>query len=310
MLHCGVLNIDKPAGMSSRDVVNHVERLVRPAKAGHAGTLDPLATGVLAVCVGHATRLISFIQQGRKRYRGRFVLGQQRDTDDITGQLIDEQDWSTVTKDCVLNALPEFTGRILQIPPQFSAVHVQGRRAYQLARRGQTVEIDARPVDVHSLILADFEPPEFELEIECGSGTYVRSIGRDLGIRLKCGAAMTSLRRTQVGGFELEQAVALDQVTAETLDQHLLPAAKIVADFPWRCLNADESIAVRCGRAISFHTDSINPPNSTPDAPRGKFTGSQVALIDVNQELIGIGEFDLQDQRICPRIIFPRNAMD
>ena len=184
MTYCGVLNVDKPVGVTSRDVVNQVVRLVRPAKVGHAGTLDPLATGVLVVCVGHATRLINLVQEGRKRYRGRFRLGQTSDTDDVTGNVQPAGDWSGITKTQLEAELVEFIGQIQQVPPQFSAVHVQGQRAYDLARRGVAVELTARPVEVFSLQLTAFEPPDFELDVVCGSGTYIRSIGRDLGTRL------------------------------------------------------------------------------------------------------------------------------
>ena len=177
---CGVVAVDKPAGFTSRDIVDKVAAIVRPAKAGHAGTLDPLATGVLVIAVGPATRLISYIQQGRKRYVGRFRLGQRSDTDDVEGRITEGGDWTGITETMLTTAAGRFVGSISQVPPQFSAVHVDGRRAYALARRGESVELQARPVEVHSLRVTRFEPPDFELEIECGSGTYVRSIGRDL----------------------------------------------------------------------------------------------------------------------------------
>ena len=201
MKFCGVLNLDKPMGLTSRDVVNRVVRLVRPAKVGHAGTLDPLATGVLVVCVGHATRLISLAQEGRKRYLARFVLGQSSDTDDITGQVTQGGDWTGVKLGDLEGLLPQFVGRIQQVPPQFSAIHVQGERAYDLARRGEVVELQPRPVDVFAIRIVSFQAPALELDIECGSGTYIRSLARDLGARLGCGALMTDLRRLGVGPF-------------------------------------------------------------------------------------------------------------
>lgn len=298
-----MLNINKPTGVTSRDVVNRVVHLVRPAKAGHAGTLDPMATGVLVVCVGHATRLISFVQEGRKRYRARFRLGQTSDTDDITGKLVEGGPWSAVSRDELNALLSEFTGAIDQVPPQFSAIHVKGRRAYDLARRGETVELSARPVDVHSLELTEFTPPDFELEIECGSGTYVRSIGRDLGTRLGCGAVMTQLERTAVLPFELSDAIELDSLTSETLTQYLRPIESIVAHLPQRTLSDKEIVAIRQGQAIAFGSiGDIRIPNV--EASRNE---TRLALTAEDGSLLAIGEHDRTIRRIQPRIVFPKD---
>ena len=176
MSWCGLLNVHKPAALTSRQVVDHIQRLVHPAKVGHAGTLDPLATGVLLVCVGPATRLISRVQEGRKRYVGRFRLGQRSDTEDIDGEVVAGGDWSGVTRLQLEQLLPEFVGSILQTPPQISALKVGGQRAYKLARRGHVVDLKPRPVDVFSLELTEFEPPEFELRVELDRGrTFARS---------------------------------------------------------------------------------------------------------------------------------------
>ena len=303
MRYCGILNLDKPAGVTSRDVVDQVVRLVHPAKAGHAGTLDPLATGVLVVCVGHATRLIGLVQEGRKRYRGRFVLGRRSDTDDITGNVTEEGDWSGVTAPQLESLLPEFMGRILQTPPQFSAVHVQGRRAYKLARRGEVVELAARPVDVFSLRLTAFQPPEFELEIECGSGTYVRSIGRDLGLRLGCGAVMVQLRRLAVGPFDLADSVSPDALTRETIEAVLQPAAKIVSRIFRKQLTIEQMIAIRRGQTIP--ADDRLTGASRSDVPQSP--DIRTALIGADGQLMGIAEVDQAGQRVHPRIVFPAN---
>ena len=280
-------------------------RLVRPAKAGHAGTLDPLATGVLVVCVGHATRLVSLAQEGRKRYIGRFVLGQCSDTDDVTGKITSGGDCSAIQSADVAALLPEFVGRIQQVPPQFSAVHVQGRRAYALARQGETVEIAARPVDVYSIRLLQFQLPEFELEIECGSGTYIRSIGRDLGIRLGCGAIMKELRRTAVGPFRVDDAISLEELTVETLGKALQPALRIVEHLPQRQLTADEVIAIRRGQTIVADVDSlILQANRRMEIPSDA-TDHRIALVGTDGNLLAIGESDLGTHRLHPRIVFP-----
>jgi tRNA pseudouridine55 synthase len=307
MQFCGILNLDKPIGLTSRDVVDHVVRLVRPAKAGHAGTLDPLATGVLVVCVGHATRLINLVQEGRKRYLAQFLLGQRSNTDDITGNIEPGGDWTHVTEELLAALLPEFTGRISQVPPQFSAIHVQGRRAYDLARRGEVVELAARPVEVFTLRLTDFRPPEFELEIVCGSGTYVRSIGRDLGQRLGCGAVMSRLRRSAVGPFDVAQAVTQEALTAGTLDQFLQPAICAVSHLPQRTLNTDEVIAVRRGQSLAGVTPAKTPPTIEPVAENPQLV-AQIALVGTDGQLLGIGELDPITSRLQPRIVFPHDA--
>ena len=297
---CGVLNIDKPTGLSSREVVNRVVQLVRPAKVGHAGTLDPLATGVLVVCVGQATRLLSLAQEGRKRYRGRFRLGLESDTDDITGNVTPGGDCDGIQFDDLAALLPEFTGRILQVPPQFSAIHVKGRRAYDLARRGEAVTLEPRPVDVGSIELVTFEPPDFELEIECGSGTYVRSIGRDLGERLGCGAVMTELRRTAVGPFDEANAVSLTDLSQpESIGQFLQPATAVVPQFRRRVCSIDEAIAIRRGQSIQARTPGNHETIPLdPSEPR-------TALIGADGLLIGIAEFNPHNDRLFPRIVFP-----
>ena len=308
MRFCGVLNVDKPVGLTSRDVVNRVVRLVRPAKAGHAGTLDPLATGVLVVCAGHATRLINLVQEGQKRYLGRFVLGRQSDTDDITGIVRDGGDWSQVTQDHIHALLPELTGIVSQVPPQFSAVHVKGQRAYDLARRGESVDLAARSVEIGSLRLTRFQPPEFELEIECGSGTYVRSIGRDLGIRLGCGAIMSDLRRLAVGPFHAVDAVRLDELTPESLDRFLQPALKIVSHLRQRQLASDELIAIRRGQSIPFDASSIELAINETDAVLVPPKVVRMAFVGPEGQLYGIGELDSRKQRIHPRIVFPEDS--
>lgn len=292
MTICGVLNIDKPAGLSSRDVVDRVLQCVRRTKVGHAGTLDPLATGVLVVCVGHATRLIEMIQQGRKRYRARFELGRQSDTDDITGKVVAGGDWRHVSNERLKSALLDFVGCIQQVPPQFSAVHVNGQRAYKLARRGQSVDLAPRVVNVFSIQVVDAQLPEIELDIECGSGTYIRSIGRDLGIKLGCGAVMNELRRTSVGDFDVAESVSLESVTGTTMGDLIQPARAAVKGMPTHDLTAQEVNAVRCGKRIpagSIATDSQH----------------QVALVDQFGELLGIAEYEPQHQSLQPRIVFP-----
>jgi tRNA pseudouridine55 synthase len=291
MSWCGLLNVDKPPGMTSRQVVDHVQKLVRPEKVGHAGTLDPLATGVLIVCVGAATRLITRVQQGRKRYLGRFLLGKRSDTDDTDGAVVDGGDWLRVTRQSLEQTLPEFLGTIQQTPPQISAVKVAGHRAYKLARRGEAVVLEPRPVEVFSLRISNFELPEFELEIECGSGTYVRSIGRDMGERLGCGAVMSALRRTAIGRFAVTDAVPLASLNAASLHDVVLAPQAAVAELPQRTLDAAEVVRIRQGRPI--------PWSLIHDADRR----GEVTLVDSANNMIGIALVDPDQQQLLPKLV-------
>lgn len=233
----GLLNVDKPAGLTSRDVVNRIQRRVRPVKIGHAGTLDPLATGVLVVCLGPATRLIDYVQQLRKCYRGTFLLGRESDTEDIEGQVVELPSPPQPTRADLERALAPFTGEIQQRPPAFSALKLGGQRAYDLARKGRHVELAPRPVMVYRLELRAYEYPEFQLDIECGSGTYVRSLGRDIAQSLGTAAVMSALQRTAIGSFRLAEAVSLERLETESLEPLLISPLMAVADLPQETLD-------------------------------------------------------------------------
>lgn len=259
-MRCGILNIDKPAGISSRKVVDRVQKLVKRAKTGHAGTLDPLATGVLVVCVGAATRLMPLLHELPKSYRAQFQLGRRSDTDDLEGEIVETPDVHPVARSEIESLLPGFLGKIEQVPPTYSAVHVDGQRAYELARKGGNFELTPRSVTVHRLQVVRYEFPELELDIECSSGTYIRSVGRDLGEALGCGALMSNLVRTSVGPFRVEQAAALDDVTKDRLDAILQPATAATVHLPQRVCNSEELELVRRGRQIPI--DLLNTSES------------------------------------------------
>ncbi|MCG8586071.1 MAG: tRNA pseudouridine(55) synthase TruB [Pirellulales bacterium] len=269
----GLLNINKPAGVTSRRVVDRVQRLVRPAKAGHAGTLDPLATGVVVVCVGSATRLIEYVQRMRKSYRATFMLGRTSDTEDIEGQVVELADPPEPTEQAIRDTLKGFVGDSMQRPPAFSALKVQGKRAYDLARAGKEVELAARPITVYGAAVVNYAYPRLVVGIECSRGTYVRSLGRDLAESLGTGAVMSALVRTAVGGFRIEDAIALDDLDANSVAQHLLRARTAVADLPAIELTPDEVEHVRHGR--TFAASAID-------------ADGELALLDSSGALIAI----------------------
>jgi tRNA pseudouridine55 synthase len=221
----GLLVIDKPGGMTSRDVVNRVQRwFPRKTKIGHTGTLDPLATGVLVLCVGSATKLADRVQAMGKTYRTRILLGATSDTDDADGNVTPVPGVVPPTEGRIRELLPSFVGRIEQVPPSYSALKVKGARAHELARGGEPVTLAARPVDVYAVTLLGHEWPHLDLEIDCGKGTYIRAIARDLGANLGCGALVQTLRRTRVGPFIAEQGTGID-VPPEVGRSKLLPAS-------------------------------------------------------------------------------------
>jgi tRNA pseudouridine55 synthase len=202
----GFLIINKPGKITSRTALDRVARLIAPVKAGHAGTLDPLATGVLVVGVGPATRLVQFVQVMTKVYRASFRLGFESETEDIDSPLTPVDSPRAISRDDLVGILPRFLGKTFQRPPQYSALRIRGRRAYQFARAGKSIDLQPREISIDQLRLIHFENDRFELEVSCGSGTYIRSLGRDIAGELGTGAVMTSLQRTEVGIFKLENA--------------------------------------------------------------------------------------------------------
>jgi len=247
----GWLVVDKPAGITSTSVVNKVRWALGAAKAGHAGTLDPAATGVLAVALGEATKTVPYITDALKCYRFTVRLGAATNTDDAEGEVIASSDLRP-TDDQIRAALPAFTGEILQVPPQFSAVKVDGMRAYALAREGEEIELAARPLWVESLeFISRPDADHVELEMVCGKGGYVRSIARDLGQALGCLGHVLVLRRTWSGPFDAEDGLSLERIEelaqSPELDAHLLPLETGLADLPELRATAEGAARLRNG---------------------------------------------------------------
>ena len=290
----GILNINKPASVTSRRVVDRVVELVWPDKAGHAGTLDPLATGVLVVCVGKATRLIELVQEQPKSYQATFLLGRQSDTDDVTGTVTEVAGAPVIARVEIESRLPAFVGRIEQVPPSYSAVHVDGRRAHELARAGQSVELTPRIVEVFHLEITRFTYPELELDINCGSGTYVRAIGRDIGRALGSGAVMSALVRTRVGPYRVEDAIPFDQLTHATLNRSLLDPRTAIAGVPNRVANAEETELLRAGRGIPIGACTIAEGAS----------GKSVAIVDEAGALLSLARLDVDTNSLRPYRVF------
>ena len=248
----GVLNVDKPAGCTSHDVVGRVRRLAGLRQVGHAGTLDPMATGVLVLCLGRATRLLEYLTGQPKSYLAEVTLGATTDTYDAEGETVDRRPVTAVTHEQLDGALDAFRGEIMQRPPAYSALKRDGVPLYQRARAGEQVEVEARPVTVYSLELLAFDGQTVQLRIRCGAGTYIRSIAHDLGQALGCGGHLSALRRTAVGPFTVHDAVTLARLAeAGALPDALLPADAAVAHLPQVEMDAADAARLLHGQVIA-----------------------------------------------------------
>jgi tRNA pseudouridine55 synthase len=271
----GLLVLDKPGGITSRDAVDRAQSwFPRGARLGHTGTLDPLATGVLVLCVGVATRMTEYVQRMEKVYRSGLLLGARSDTDDADGTITPVADAEPPKRDAVETALQQFVGEIDQVPPHYSAAYLGGQRAYELARQGKEVALQSRRVEVYAMEVVDYAYPRLQIEVRCGKGTYIRSLARDLGERLGCGALVETLRRTRVGTFRVEDALPLTTDPARAR-QALLTMARAVSDLPALTLPIEEARRLRSGQTVLFRTDS-------------PLAAGEAAVFGENGDLIGV----------------------
>jgi len=287
----GVLVIDKPIGMTSHQVVQIIRNGTNIKRAGHTGTLDPRASGVLVILVGPAVRLSEFISAEDKRYQATIKLGEKTDTYDGDG-VVTGTSQVEITREQFEDALQGFVGEIEQVPPPYSAVKVQGRRAYAMARNGEEVNLEPRLIKVHSLEVIEWNPPEVVVDVHCSSGTYVRSLAYDLGEKLGCGANLIGLRRTKSGRFTLKDAIPLRRMS-ETFDnnswyQYLIPAAEALGDWPSITLNNEEVDLIRHGHRV----------------PRESGLDKMVRAITEQGELVALVEFDQETSEYQPRKVF------
>jgi tRNA pseudouridine55 synthase len=245
----GWVVLDKPVGMTSTHAVSRLKRVFNGKKAGHAGTLDPLASGVLPVAFGEATKTVPFVQDGEKAYRFTIRWGAETDSDDSDGQITQQSELRPQTAE-ICAALPQFTGTILQRPPAFSAIKVAGERAYDLARDGEPPDLAPRPVTIHRLALVASGPEEATFEAQCGKGTYVRAIARDLGRNLGCLGHVTALRRTRVGPFIEADAVPLAQLMEAPPPHSLRRVEAGLSDVPQIIVDREAAARLRRGQSI------------------------------------------------------------
>jgi tRNA pseudouridine55 synthase len=289
----GVLVVDKPIGLTSHDVVQIIRRGTGIRRAGHTGTLDPRASGVLVVLVGPAVRLSEYVSASDKRYQATIRLGSSTDTYDADGVVTKSNvSVDSITEDRFVEVLEQFIGEIEQVPPPYSAVKVKGKKAYEMAREGEEVDLSPRKINVYSLEVLEWAPPEVVIDVYCSSGTYVRSLANDLGNALGCGAHLVGLRRTKSGRFTLRDAVPLRRLQ-EGFDagdwyRHLIPAAEALADWPMVELDADGVELVRHGHRVPGEAGS-----------KGWARG-----ISEQGDLVALLEFDVETSEWQPRKVF------
>lgn len=290
----GFLVVDKPRGRTSHDVVQAARRWLGTRRVGHLGTLDPQATGVLPLAVRDATKLIPFVEGGRKAYVGSIRLGVRTDTLDGDGAVVDRFAGELPGEAAVREALGGFEGEILQVPPMYSAVKRAGVPLHRLARRGEEVERPARRVRVHRFALVRYDPPRLDIEVVCEAGTYVRVLAADLGDRLGCGAYLEALRRTRSGPFRLEQAAPVESLDREAaagkLAAHLLPMARVLEVLGWTPLSLGEDDAGRIAHGVAVPV----PRARVPEGP-----GARVAALGPTGELLAVTELR-PDWRLQP----------
>ncbi|MGE0456515.1 MAG: tRNA pseudouridine(55) synthase TruB [Vicinamibacteria bacterium] len=273
----GALVVDKPRGPTSHDVVARVRRALGMRRAGHTGTLDPFATGVLVVCLGRATRLARFLAEGDKLYEAEVRLGFATSTDDLEGEPLGPLRQPEISREAVLAACARLVGSHLQRPPAFSAKRVGGRRAYALARAGRPTQPDPVPVTVHALELLAFEGSRLEFRVRCSPGTYVRALARDLGEALGTGAHLGALRRTESGGFALEEALPLDQIETRGMES-VVPLRRLLADWPCVLVGEPGREALRHGRDLGESQVAEGFPEEPPP-PRLRVLGPDGELL-------------------------------
>lgn len=278
----GVFLLDKPQGMSSNDIMQKVKRLFQANKAGHTGALDPLATGMLPICLGEATKFSQFLLDSDKRYFVTAKLGERTDTSDAEGQVVETREVNVLEGD-ILAALPQFRGDILQVPTMFSALKHNGKPLYEYARQGITVEREARPITIFELKFVEYQAPYLSLEVHCSKGTYIRTLVDDLGEVLGCGAHVSVLRRLAVGDYPVEEMMPIEelQLLAESfpqqeLDRLLLPMDTAVASLAALNLTESQTKAVKFGQRVKFEN--------------GEQVYGLVRLFSNTQQFLGVAE--------------------
>lgn len=287
----GLLLIDKPKGITSFSAVRKIKYLCSEKRVGHTGTLDPMATGVLPIFIGKATALSSHLLDADKEYVARVRLGISTDSCDITGNVIRENQVN-VTQQELLEVVNSFKGEILQTPPMFSALKKDGVRLYELARQGKEVEIEARRVNISRIELSDFDGTEFNIFVKCSKGTYIRSLCRDIGEKLSCGATMTELRRIATSGFKIEECVSLDLLNEENIADYILNEEKAVENLREISVTQKQAQRFTCGGQLSF--ERLKATFNEKD---------ELVRVKYNDVFLGLGRADFENEELAIKCV-------
>lgn len=290
----GIVLLDKPYGITSNTALQKVKRLFNAAKAGHTGSLDPMATGLLPLCLGEATKVSGYLLDADKSYTGTIKLGIRTSSADAEGEVIETRLVENITEKKILTVLNQFLGEIEQIPPMHSALKVNGQPLYKLAHQGKEIERKSRQITIFSLALLRFADNEIDIAVDCSKGTYIRTLAEDIGQALGCGAHLSALRRTATGPFQLEDAITLEALEAlldkgfEELDQILVPAEDALVDWEEVTFTENTAYYISQGQAVLV-----------PKAP----TQGLVKMFAPGNKFLGVGEI-LDDGRVAPRRLF------
>lgn len=294
----GVICLDKPEGISSFFAVKKVSRLLDAKKAGHTGTLDPMATGVLVIMLGSCTRFIDFLPESEKSYTARVMLGKNTDTLDITGDILEEKDVN-VTEDELKKTAEKFLGDILQVPPMYSALRKDGVRLYDLARQGVEVERAPRKVQIKELRIYDFDGSSFSMDVTCSAGTYIRSLAFDIGESLGTGACLTSLRRTAANGFSIDKSLTLEEIEKhlenEDIEKYILPIENALKSY--------EAVTVSEAQGKRFRNGGELDLNRI----QKDFCNSLYRIFAPDGSFLGLGEADTENNSLKPKRVFSAN---
>lgn len=294
----GFINIYKEQGFTSFDVVAKLRGILKQKKIGHTGTLDPMAEGVLLVCLGSATKMCDLLTEKNKTYTCTMLLGKTSDTEDVTGVVTDVTDVYPDEK-TVRSAVMSFVGDYMQIPPMYSAIKVNGKKLYELARAGQVIEREPRPVTIHSINIQSVELPRVTFDVSCSKGTYIRSLCRDIGEKLGCGAVMEKLVRTEVKGFTIEESLTLDAVEKArddgTLMQHVLTTDKLMPDIPELHISAKGAKLLANGNKLSADSFVENQI----------YMDTYVKVYDENGRFVALYEYSDEKRQYVPFKMFP-----
>jgi tRNA pseudouridine55 synthase len=299
----GILLVDKPEGVTSSDVVRVIKRLVKPAKVGHSGTLDPAASGLLVVMIGAATRALDYLDERRKRYLVKVKLGEETDTYDREGQVISSSDPSGITLERVGEVLAHYQGVIEQVPPHFSAAKKNGVPLYKLARQGVKVDLPPRKIEIFSLVVMKWDNPFLDLDLLCSKGTYARAIARDIGRDLGVGARLETLRRTESGVFHVDDAISLDQITeggADIISQMLIDLPAALGHIPTLRAMGEETRKLMLGSQIRVNRSRLSVESEAHGQSERlfKIVSPELRVVILVRPRPGRGDISLQTVRV------------